>query len=84
MFLVLYRPLCFASGWSCCVLSSLYLGGLLVRVFPGLPPCVGYFRKFWLGVSSDRSLFLSTFVLGGGGRGGSVAIVRLYVYFRIL
>ena len=34
-----------------------------------------YFRKFYLGVSSDRS-----FVLGGGGGADMVAIVRIGIY----
>ena len=46
MFLVLYRPVCFTSGWSCCIGLVCLLGGLLVRVFSGRPPCAGYFRKF--------------------------------------
>ena len=40
---------------------------LLVWIFSGLPPCVGYFHKFQLGVSSDCSLFLSSLCWGGGG-----------------
>ena len=55
---------------------------LLVRVFPGWPPCV-WSPSVSLGRgSSDRSLFLAHLSWGGGG--GSVAIGHMYASYSVV
>ena len=63
-------------GGDLCDSDCLAYSVSVAKVFPGLPLVWGISANVSWGVLSDRSLFLSTFVLGGGG---SVVIRRYYL-----
>ena len=46
MFMVLYKVFCSTSGYGVMFRHRSCVGGLLVSLFAGLPPCVGYYHSF--------------------------------------